>query len=163
MYIPSNIIRMPNVFLFPDQLNTGGANTKATFSSARTDPNYKSFDLEENTNYSIDSVDTSILTVNKKTLVRATLRQYTTASNQGYLYGIFDSTTNLQLGCQGGYGYLSTSYASPNGGGLYQYHNSADAILEANTSFYLKIVSVTPSGGGIYTSASKIYLFQLEP
>ena len=161
MYIPSNIIRMPSVLLFPDQLSTGGANTKATFTNASSDPNYKSFDLELNTNYSINSLDTSIITVTKKTLVRATLRQATVAQNQGYLYGIFDSTTNLQLGCQGGYGYLNNSYASPNGGGLYQYHNSADAILEANTSFYLKIVSVT-SGGGIYPNASKIYLFQLE-
>jgi len=162
MYIPSNIIRMPSVLLFPDQLNTGGANTKATFTNASTNPNYKFFDLEQNTNYSINNLDTSVITVTKKTLIRATLRQATAAQNQGYLYGIFDSTTNLQLGCQGGYGYLSNSYASPNGGALHQYHNSADAILDANTSFYLKIVSVTPSGGGISTQASKIYLFNLE-
>lgn len=169
MYIPSNILRMPSVLLFPDESDTVGADLKATFTNASLDSNYISFGLEQNTNYSINSLDTSIITVTKKTLVRATLRQkvwlsgYQPIQNQSYLYGIFDNTTNLQLGCQGGFGFLYASYPTPNGGGLNQYHNSADAILEANTSFYIKTVSVTPSGGGILPIASKIYLFQLEP
>lgn len=163
MYIPSNIIKLPNIVLFPDLASSGGANTVATFNSASSDANYRFFDLEQNTNYSLSGVDKSIITVTKKTLVRATLRQSDVITNQSYLYGIFDSTSNLQLGCQGGYGLLLNSFASPHGGTLAQYHNSADAIVDANTSFYLKIISVSPSGGGIYPEASKIYLFQLEP
>ena len=162
MYVPSNIIRLPNIVLIPDQINTGGAGTKATFTNAQASSSYSHFDLEENTNYTIE-VDTTVITVTKKTLVRATLKQYTTATNQSYLYGIFDNTSNTQLGCQGGYGYLNASYGTPNGGALNNYHNSADAIIEANTSFYLKIVSVSPSGGGVYAKHSKVYLFQLEP
>lgn len=163
MYIPSNIVRLPNIILIPDQIASGGAGTKATFTSV--DSGYRYFDLEENTNYSIGG-DTSAITVTKKTLIRATLHPYTLptlSTQQNYLFGIFDNITNVQIGSQGGFGYIvQTAGTSPNGVTLYNYHNFAEAVVDANTSFYIKIVTATSTNAGIYYQASKVYLFQLE-
>ncbi len=165
MYVPSNIIKLPNVFLIPDSLSSGGAGTKVVFSNASIDANWKYFDLELNTNWSLDVTNT-VITVTKKTLVRSVMRQVSVTDNQRFQSGIFDNSNDLQLGKQGGWHIANSNFggslAWPNGINLAHLHNSADAIVDANTSFYIKITLVTPSGGGIRYYASSLALFQLE-
>lgn len=166
MYVPSNILRLPSITLFADNTATGGVGTIASFLTASTNSNYQVIGLENNPNWSIDATG-QLITVTKKTLIRASMKpQPCTVSSVRFQFGIFDNSTSNRLGTEGGFDWLSAANGNaawPNGGNLSHVHNTADAIVDANTTFNIKITFVTSTAiKGFRNPISYIQLYQLE-